>query len=106
MDKLSSFLESEFERAVAARGEAPADENVVPMTESLRAQATLRERERRFRELLDALPAAIYTTDAAGRLTYYNDAAAELWGQRPPLGSSEWCGSTGRGLTTWRSLES
>ena len=93
MDKLSSFLESEFERAVAARGETPADENVVPMDGVLRAQATLRERERRFRDLLDALPAAIYTTDAAGRLTYYNDAAAELWGQRPPLGSSEWCGS-------------
>lgn len=93
MDKLSSFLESEFERALAARGEAPADENVVPMAGSLRAQATLRERERRFRDLLDALPAAIYTTDATGRLTYYNDAAAELWGQRPPLGTSEWCGS-------------
>ena len=59
----------------------------------LRAQATLRERERRFRELLDALPAAVYTTDAAGRITYYNDAAANLWGHRPRLGSSEWCGS-------------
>jgi PAS domain S-box-containing protein len=43
--------------------------------------------------LLDALPAAIYTTDAAGRITYYNNAAAELWGHRPPLGLSEWCGS-------------
>ncbi|MBI3704891.1 MAG: PAS domain S-box protein [Rhizobiales bacterium] len=93
MDKLSGFLESEFERAMATRGEAPADENVVPMDEAVRAQATMRERERRFRELLDALPAAIYTTDTAGRITYYNDAAAELWGQRPPLGSSEWCGS-------------
>ncbi|MGC1639141.1 MAG: PAS domain S-box protein, partial [Pseudolabrys sp.] len=59
----------------------------------MRAQATLRERERRFRELLDALPAAVYTTDAAGRITYYNDAAASLWGHRPTLGSSEWCGS-------------
>jgi len=45
----------------------------------VRAQATLRERERRFRQLLDALPAAIYTTDAVGGITYYNDAAAELW---------------------------
>jgi PAS domain S-box-containing protein len=93
MDKFSSFLESEFERALAAREEPTSDDNVVPMDGALRAQATMRERERRFRELLDALPAAIYTTDAAGRLTYYNEAAAELWGQRPPLGSSEWCGS-------------
>jgi PAS domain-containing protein len=28
--------------------------------------------------LLDLLPAAIYTTDAAGRITYYNEAAASL----------------------------
>ena len=93
MDKPIGFLESEFERVIAARGGASADQNVVPITEPLRAQATLRERERRFRELLDALPAAIYTTDAAGRLTYYNEAAAELWGHRPTLGTSEWCGS-------------
>src|SRR5664279_4943706 len=93
MDKPIGFLESEFERVIAARGVASSDQNVVPMVEPLRAQATLRERERRFRDLLDALPAAIYTTDAAGRLTYYNEAAAELWGHRPALGSSEWCGS-------------
>ena len=44
-------------------------------------------------ELLDALPAAIYTTDAEGKITYYNQAAADLWGHRPELGSSQWCGS-------------
>jgi len=36
-----------------------------------------------FRKILDALPAAIYTTDAAGRITYFNEAAAALWGHRP-----------------------
>jgi PAS domain S-box-containing protein len=46
-----------------------------------------------FRAVLDALPAAIYTTDAAGRITYYNEAAAALWGCRPELGKSEFCGS-------------
>ena len=49
--------------------------------------------EGRCRELLEALPAAVYTTDAAGRITFYNQAAADLWGQRPELGTSEWCGS-------------
>ena len=44
-------------------------------------------------DLLDALPVAVYTTDADGRITYYNEAAAELWGHRPQLGSSKWCGS-------------
>lgn len=43
--------------------------------------------------LLGALPAAIYTTDAWGRITYFNEAAAELWGHRPELGKDEWCGS-------------
>ncbi|HXN44141.1 MAG TPA: HWE histidine kinase domain-containing protein [Xanthobacteraceae bacterium] len=58
-----------------------------------RVEETLRERARRFRELLEALPAAVYTTDAAGRITFYNQTALELWGCRPELGKSEWCGS-------------
>ena len=44
-------------------------------------------------ELLQALPTAVYTTDAAGHITFYNEAAAELWGCRPELGKSEFCGS-------------
>jgi PAS domain S-box-containing protein len=44
-------------------------------------------------ELLEALPVAICTTDADGRITFYNRAAAELWGHHPELGSSQWCGS-------------
>jgi PAS domain S-box-containing protein len=43
--------------------------------------------------LLQALPVAVYTTDAAGHITFYNDAAAELWGVHPELGKSEFCGS-------------
>ena len=51
------------------------------------------ERDRYFRKVLDELPAAVYTTDAQGHITYYNDAAQDLWGHAPPLGTSEWCGS-------------
>jgi PAS domain S-box-containing protein len=93
MDEPIGLLESELDRAVAAMHPALAADNVIPISDTLRPHTLVRERERRFRELLDALPAAIYTTDAAGRITYYNDAAAALWGHRPPLGSSEWCGS-------------
>jgi PAS domain-containing protein len=32
-------------------------------------------------QLFDLLPAAIYVTDADGRMTYFNDAAAVLWGR-------------------------
>lgn len=45
------------------------------------------------RNVLVSLPAAVYTTDPEGRITFYNDAAAELWGCRPELGKSEFCGS-------------
>jgi two-component system CheB/CheR fusion protein len=47
----------------------------------------------RFRDIIEALPAAIYTTDAAGCITFYNEAAAEMWGRRPELGDDQWCGS-------------
>lgn len=93
MDPMIGFLESEFERALPAQGDAVPNDNVVPIDGAPRAQALLRERERRFRTLLDALPAAVYTTDADGRLTYFNNAAADLWGHRPTLGTTEWCGS-------------
>jgi PAS domain S-box-containing protein len=41
-------------------------------------------------QILRELPVAVYATDAIGRITYYNDAAASLWG-RPKLGD-EWSG--------------
>ena len=45
------------------------------------------------RQMLDAVPVAIYRTDEFGRITYFNEAAADLWGCRPELGKSEFCGS-------------
>ena len=44
-------------------------------------------------ELLQKIAAPVYTTDADGWLTYYNDAAAELWGRRPVIGEERWCGA-------------
>jgi PAS domain S-box-containing protein len=63
----------------------------VDVTAQGKLDAALRESERRFRDLLGALPAAVYTTDADGRITYYNQAAVELAGREPTLGSDEWC---------------
>lgn len=93
MDPKVGFLESEFEGVLATLGDMPPNDNVVPIGDSPRTQALLREGERRFHALLEALPAAVYTTDAAGRITYFNSAAVKLWGHRPTLGTSEWCGS-------------
>jgi PAS domain S-box-containing protein len=44
-----------------------------------------------FREMVEALPVAIYTTDAQGRLTYFNAAAVKLSGRVPELGTDKWC---------------
>ncbi|HWH24164.1 MAG TPA: ATP-binding protein [Candidatus Limnocylindria bacterium] len=57
----------------------------VPITRAQREGA-------RYRRFLEALGVAVYTTDARGRITFFNDAAASFWGRRPDLGE-EWCGS-------------
>jgi PAS domain S-box-containing protein len=44
-----------------------------------------------FREMVEILPVAIYTTDAQGRLTYFNRAAVKLSGRVPELGTDQWC---------------
>ena len=44
-------------------------------------------------ELVRSLAAAVYTCDVNGRVTMFNEAAAELWGRRPELGKDLWCGS-------------
>ena len=61
------------------------------LMERMQAEDALRESERRFRGMIDALPVAIYTTDAVGRITHFNPAAAELSGRVPALGTDLWC---------------
>ena len=51
------------------------------------------ETELRYRQLVHALPAAVYTCDAKGRILLYNRAAALLWGREPEIGKDLWCGS-------------
>src|SRR5690242_2575487 len=53
--------------------------------------AELSDSERRFSEMIDALPAAIYTTDAQGHLTHFNPACVEFSGRTPTLGNDQWC---------------
>lgn len=55
------------------------------------AQENARESEFRFQSMLESLPSAIYTTDAQGHVTFFNDAAADLAGRRPNLGVDQWC---------------
>lgn len=41
--------------------------------------------------ILDELPAPVYTTDADGRVTYWNRACVEFAGREPKLGQDRWC---------------
>lgn len=50
-----------------------------------------KEMEHRYHTLFEALPAAVYTTDAVGRLTSFNRAAVEFSGRVPTLLSDLWC---------------
>ena len=65
--------------------------SLVEVTQLRQAEESLRASEQQLRDLIMALPAAVYTTDVQGRITFYNDAAVDLAGRRPQLGSDEWC---------------
>lgn len=74
---------------------APAPQPLFRLLGALHGEAidaTPEADERSDRDFVEALGVALYTTDAEGRLTYYNDAAVTLWGRRPELGEL-WCGS-------------
>ena len=58
-----------------------------------RAERALYASEERYRRLVQALPAAVYTTDERGRINFYNEAAVKLWGRAPVLGQEMWCGA-------------
>lgn len=46
-----------------------------------------------YYDQLKDLPIAIYTCDAAGYVTEFNESAAALWGNRPAPGTIRWCGA-------------
>lgn len=56
-------------------------------------EQALRERDVRFKRMLDALPGAVYTTDAQGLVTYLNPAAEALSGRALRIGVDRWCAS-------------
>ena len=41
--------------------------------------------------ILDELPVPVYTTDAEGRVTYWNRACVDFAGREPVLGQDRWC---------------
>jgi PAS domain S-box-containing protein len=64
------------------------------VTDAKRMEDRILESEQHMRDLLEGLPAAVYTTDANGRITFFNKACINMAGRTPQLGE-EWC-------VTWR----
>ena len=64
-------------------------------TQRKRAEEALCESEERFRRLVDLMPIAMYTCDAEGQITSFNEQAATCWGRKPKIGTSDerFCGS-------------
>ncbi|MEX0784082.1 MAG: ATP-binding protein [Dehalococcoidia bacterium] len=79
-------------RAIAANVGFAIDQNRIHEERALVAQG-LRDSEERYRTLIEGLGLAVYTTDAEGRITLFNDNAAAMWGRSPTLGVDLWCGS-------------
>ncbi|HEY8893499.1 MAG TPA: PAS domain S-box protein [Niastella sp.] len=57
-----------------------------------KAEEHYNEIEARYLQLIQGLPAAIYTCDANGFIATYNQAAIDLWGREPVPGKDKWCG--------------
>ncbi|MGH7929532.1 MAG: ATP-binding protein, partial [Candidatus Binatia bacterium] len=66
--------------------------------ESIEQSAALAQSEvskKKIENILSVMPVAVYTCDAEGRITYFNQRAAEIWGREPCLDDTEekFCGS-------------
>ena len=61
------------------------------ITDKKIAEAKIQDSQRQLEDLLAAIPAAIYTTDRHGKITYFNEAAVQLAGRTPVIGTDEWC---------------
>lgn len=68
------------------------------ITERLRQERELDLRRNQLQDLLEALPAAVYTTDAAGTITFFNQACVGMAGRTPRIGQDKWC-------VTWKLLK-
>ena len=92
LESLATFAATAYQARSSLSAQAKANRELQEeIAERKRAQEALRESERRFREMIDELPVAIYTTDAQGRLTHFNPACVEFSGRVPNLGSDHWC---------------
>ena len=83
------FMIAELERHRASQQEH------LELIEKRAALAQAEVTKQTLESVLSLMPAAVYTCDQAGRITYFNQRAADLWGRQPKLNDDEdkYCGS-------------
>lgn len=67
--------------------------NYRDVTNKVEAEQKLATSEALYSQLIQHLPVAVYNCDTEGRVLLYNQAAVNLWGRMPQVGSDLWCGS-------------
>ncbi|GGB77749.1 PAS domain S-box protein [Dyadobacter sediminis] len=87
---------------VRTQGKLLYNENRIPhrmlgtmmdITEQKRTEQIIKDSEKRYKDLIETMPVAVYTIDKNGYVTLYNKAAVSLWGRKPKIGADQWCGS-------------
>jgi PAS domain S-box-containing protein len=63
---------------------------MMDITRQKQAERIIEESEKRYRDLIQALPVAVYTVDEKGMINLFNEAAVKLWGRVPELGKELW----------------
>ena len=77
------FMMSVLERSRAAH------QDHLELIEKRAALAQAEIAKKKIENVLSVMSAAVYTCDLEGRITYFNQHAAELWGRAPKLDSDE-----------------
>jgi PAS domain S-box-containing protein len=65
----------------------------IDITKEKQLFRALEDSESHYRNLVEYLPAALYSCDAEGKIIHFNKAATELWGRKPDPEKDKWCGS-------------
>ncbi|MFD2600640.1 PAS domain-containing sensor histidine kinase [Flavobacterium suzhouense] len=63
------------------------------VTPRVKAREVEKAANRRYAQLIETLPIAMYTIDENGYIDLYNKAAETLWARKPEPGIDRWCGS-------------
>lgn len=64
----------------------------IDVTEQVMSRIKIEESEKLYGQLIRELPVAAYSCDADGKITFFNKAAATLWGREPEVGNDLLCG--------------